>query len=231
MAGPISGILSDKFGSRQFASGGMFVAAISFGLLELLPVNFSYLEFGPLLFLNGLAMGAFAAPNRAGVMNSLPKQHRGVGSGMNSTFQNSGQVLSIGIFFTLLIIGLSSTLSSSLFHGLIVVGVPAAAAKKASGLPPVSTLFASFLGYNPVQHLLGPKVFSSLAPSAKHIIAGRRFFPNLISGAFKNGLHAACDFAVIACLLASGTSWLRGGKFIYDESKPTALAEGTLVET
>lgn len=217
VAGPISGILSDKFGSRQFASGGMFVAAISFGLLELLPVNFNYMEFGPLLFLNGLAMGAFAAPNRAGVMNSLPREHRGVGSGMNSTFQNSGQVLSIGIFFTLLIIGLSSTLSGSLFNGLVSIGVPAAAAKKASGLPPVSTLFASFLGYNPVQHLLGPHIFSSLKPTAKRTISGRSFFPDLISPAFKNGLRAACDFAVVACLLASFTSWLRGGKFVYSD--------------
>ena len=218
VAGPISGYLSDKFGSRQFATGGMLVAALSFGLLELIPVNFSYLEFGPLLFLNGLAMGAFAAPNRAGVMNSLPKQHRGVGSGMNSTFQNSGQVLSVGVFFTLLIVGLSSTLSGSLYQGLTSVGVPALVAKKASGLPPVSTLFASFLGYNPIQHLIGPKVFGSLSHGAKQVLASRTYFPNLISGAFKNGLHAACDFAVIACLFAAGASWMRGGKFVYDES-------------
>jgi MFS family permease len=124
LAGPASGILSDRFGSRPFASGGMIAAAGSFALLELLPVNFSYWAFGLILLLNGLAMGAFAAPNRAGVMNSLPPQHRGVGSGMNTTFQNSGQVLSIGVFFTLMIVGLSAALPTALSRGLAAQGFP-----------------------------------------------------------------------------------------------------------
>ncbi len=162
LAGPISGILSDRFGSRPFATGGMLAAAASFVLLELLPVNFSYAVFAPLLLMNGLAMGAFAAPNRAGVMNSLPAAHRGVGSGMNSTFQNAAQVLSIGIFFTLMIVGLSSTLSTNLFHGLVSQHVPVAAANRVAHLPPVSTLFAAFLGYSPMQHLLGPAVLAHL---------------------------------------------------------------------
>ncbi|MGH8996368.1 MAG: MFS transporter, partial [Acidimicrobiales bacterium] len=136
LAGPISGILSDRFGSRPFATGGMLAAALSFLFLELLPVNFSYAVFAPLLLMNGLAMGAFAAPNRAGVMNSLPAAHRGVGSGMNSTFQNAAQVLSIGIFFTLMIVGLSSTLSTSLYHGLVAQGVPVADASRVAHLPP-----------------------------------------------------------------------------------------------
>ena len=140
----------------------MIAAAGSFALLELLPIDFSYWAFGSLLLLNGLAMGAFAAPNRAGVMNSLPPEHRGVGSGMNSTFQNSAQVLSIGIFFTLMIVGLAAALPSALYHGLVAQGVPAAAAERAAHLPPVSTLFAAFLGYNPIQHLLGASVFQHL---------------------------------------------------------------------
>jgi MFS family permease len=218
IAGPISGILSDRFGSRPFATGGMLAAAGSFALLELLPVNFPYLAFAALLLCNGLAMGAFAAPNRAGVMNSLPAQHRGVGSGMNSTFQNSAQVLSIGIFFTLMIIGLSSTLPGALYHGLISHGVPTAAARRAAGLPPVTTLFAAFLGYSPIQHLLGAPVLQHLSLANRTALNGRGFFPSLISEPFQHGLHAAFDFAVLACLVAAGASWLRGGKYIYSEA-------------
>ena len=218
IAGPISGALSDRFGSRPFATAGMLVAALSFLLLESLPVNFNYYEFGALLLLNGLAMGAFAAPNRAGVMNSLPRQHRGVGSGMNSTFQNSGQVLSIGIFFTLMIVGLSASLPSSLSHGLADIGVPSDVARRVSTLAPVSTLFASFLGYNPLSHLISPDVIASLPPHTQRIMQSREFFPSIISGPFRDGLRAACDAAVIACLLAAGCSWLRGGKFVYAEA-------------
>ena len=222
LAGPVSGFLSDRYGSRPFASGGMIAAAGSFFLLETLPVNFSYLAFGAILLLNGLAMGAFDAPNRAGVMNSLPPQHRGVGSGMNSTFQNSAQVLSIGIFFTLMILGLSATLPTTLFHGLVSHGVPAAAAAKAAHLPPVSTLFAAFLGLSPIQHLLGANVLAHVPASQVAVLTGRSFFPTLISLPFAHGLHEAFDFAIGACLVAACASWLRGGKYHYAEK-----AEGT----
>ena len=144
IAGPVSGLLSDRFGSRPFATGGMLVATGSFVLMEQLPINFPYWQFALLLFLNGLAMGAFASPNRAGVMNSLPPQHRGAGSGMNSTFQNSAQVLSIGIFFTLVIVGLSATLPQALSHGLVSEGVSQAGGgpggRPAAGLHPVRRL-------------------------------------------------------------------------------------------
>jgi MFS family permease len=230
IAGPISGFLSDRFGSRPFATGGMLAAALSFGLLELLPVNFPFPAFAALLLLNGLAMGAFAAPNRAGVMNSLPPQHRGVGAGMNSTFQNSAQVLSIGIFFTLMIVGLSGTLPSALFHGLTAHGVPPADARRAADLPPVSTLFAAFLGYSPVEHLVGAPVLAHLSASNRALLNGRSFFPSLISKPFKSGLHAAFDFAVLACLVAAGASWLRGGKYIYSEEPSSPLPADGAVE-
>ena len=220
IAGPVSGFLSDRFGSRPFATGGMIVAAVSFFLLELLPINFSYVDFAPILLLNGLAMGAFASPNRAGVMNSLPLQHRGVGAGMTSTFQNSAQVLSVGVFFTLIIVGLSARLPSTLFHGLVAHGVPPAAAEAAAHLPPVSTLFAAFLGYNPVEHLVGSSVLAHLPARQAAILTGRHFFPSLISGPFSDGLHAAFDFSIAACLLAAGMSWLRGGKYHYSEDHP-----------
>ena len=212
VAGPLCGFLSDRYGSRPFTVGGMLGAAASFLLLQFLPANFSYPVFGALLFLNGLSMGAFSAPNRVSVMNSLPAEHRGVGSGMNSTFQNSGQVISIGIFFTLMIIGLSRTLPHALFVGLTNQGVAAATAQHISTLPPVTTLFASFLGYNPMVHLLGHHVLTSLAPSARATVIGRTFFPKIIQKAFVSGLHPALDFATIVCVLAAATSWLRGGR-------------------
>jgi hypothetical protein len=136
---------------------------------------------------------------------------------MNSTFQNAAQVLSIGIFFTLMIIGLASTLPAALSSGLIAHGVPAAAAQRASHLPPVSTLFAAFLGYSPIQHLLGSGVLAHVSPGQHAVLTGRSFFPNLISTSFSNGLHAAFDFAIAACLVAAGASWLRGGKYVYRE--------------
>jgi MFS family permease len=220
LAGPISGYLSDRYGSRPFASGGMLVAAGSFGLLELLPVDFSYPAFGLILLLNGLAMGAFAAPTRTGVMNSLPPEHRGVGSGMNSTFQNAAQVLSIGIFFTLIIVGLSASLPATLYHGLVAHGVPPSVADRAAHLPPVSTLFAAFLGLNPVQQLVGPAVLAHLPAHQAAVSTGRSFFPALISAPFANGLHAAFDFAIGACLVAAGMPWLRGGKYHYQATEP-----------
>jgi MFS family permease len=211
VAGPLSGILSDRFGARPFATGGMLATAACFGLMEFLPINFSYGWFAVLLFLTGLSMSAFGSPNRAAVMNSLPAADRGAGSGMNTTFQNSAQVLSIGIFFTLMIAGLSSSLPGSMYHGLIAHGVSAADATKVSQLPPVSTLFAAFLGYNPVQHLVGAQVLSQLPAAQAATLTGRSFFPSLITAPFRAGLHAALDFAILASILAAIASWTRGG--------------------
>ena len=225
IAGPISGILSDHYGARPFATGGMIAAALSFGLLELLPADFGYPGFAALLLMNGLAMGLFASPNRAGIMNSLPNTQRGAGSGMTATFQNSAMVLSIGIFFTLIITGLASSLPSALHHGLTTQGVPAAAAAKISHLPPTGALFAAFLGYNPVKTLLGP-VLVHMAPAKVSYLTGRTFFSSLISQPFMSGLHEAFDFAVIACLIAAVASWLRGGKFHYQDAvEPTQAAQ------
>src|SRR5271166_1132318 len=147
IAGPVAGVLSDRFGSREFATAGMLGTALAFVLFLLLPVNFSYPEFALILFFAGISSGCFVAPNRAAVMNSLPAADRGAGAGMNTTFQNSAQVLSIGIFFSLIIVGLSSALHITLLHGLTRQGVPVPVATGVSHLPPVSTLFAAFLGY------------------------------------------------------------------------------------
>jgi MFS family permease len=217
VAGPTSGYLSDRFGARPFATGGMLGAAASFGLLLLLPVDFRYPSFAVVLFLLGVSMGLFASPNRAAVMNSLPRGDRGAGGAMNQTFQNSAQVISIGIFFTLMIVGLAATLPQAMSSGLEAYGVPAATAQHVAHLPPVSILFAAFLGYNPIQHLLGPHALAALSASDRATVTGHSFFPHLISAPFRSGLHEAFAFAIIACLIAALASLMRGRRFEYDE--------------
>jgi MFS family permease len=228
IAGPVSGMLSDRFGARPFATAGMVAAAAAFLLLELLPVNFSYFVFAPLLLMMGLSNGLFMSPNRAAVMNSLPAEHRGAGSGMMSTFQNSAQVLSIGIFFSLMIVGLASSLPNSLFHGLVAQGVSSADASRVSHLPPVATLFAAFLGYNPMQHLLGPSVLAHIPAANAATLQGRSFFPHLISAPFRQGLRTAFDFAIVASLIAAAASWFRGRRHVQHE-KTTRGADGLQV--
>jgi MFS family permease len=210
LAGPASGILSDRLGSRPFAVGGMLGTALGFGLLLALPIDFPYPLFAAILLLIGISMGAFGSPNRASVMNSLPAGDRGAGGGMMATFQNSAQVLSIGIFFTLMIVGLAASLPHSLADGLAAQGVPAADAHRVAGLPPISTLFAAFLGYNPMEHLLGPSVLHQLPTDHAAVLTGRGFFPNLIAAPFRDGLHAAFAFAIAASLVAAAASWARG---------------------
>jgi MFS family permease len=219
VAGPTSGWLSDRFGARTFATGGMLVAAGSFVWLWTLPVNFSYWGFALALLINGLGMGLFAAPNRTGIMNSLPAHQRGVGAGMATVFSNSAMVLSIGIFFSLMITGLASSLPHHLMHGLTSNGVPHDAAARVAQLPPVGVLFASLLGYNPIQSLLGPQVLGALPPATVQHLTGHQFFPALISPSFSDGLGVAFSFAIAACVIAAIASAFRGGKYIHNDQE------------
>jgi MFS family permease len=216
LAGPLSGYLSDRFGARPFAVGGMLLATASFVLLQLLPIDFPYVLFALLILLNGMAMGIFVSPNRAAVMNSLPPEQRGQGAGMGATMMNGAMVLSIGVFFTLIIVGLSSSLPGTLYHGLVAHGVPAAVARRLSHLPPTSSVFAAFLGYNPIRQLLGATGVLAHLPHAQAVyLTGRSFFPKLIATPFRSGLHVALDFAAAACLIAAGAGWLIGTDYHY----------------
>jgi len=226
LAGPVSGFLSDRYGPRPFAVAGMLVAALSFALLEVLPIDFSYVWFGLLLLAVGLSMGLFTSPNRAAVMNSLPPNQRGQGAGMATTSMNAAMVLSIGIFFTLIIVGLASHLPAALYQGLIAHGVPSASAHKVANLPPTSSVFAAFLGYNPIQSLLGPSGVLAKLPHAQSVfLTGRSFFPSLIAGPFSHGLHEALDFAVAACLVAAGASALMGRQYFDQAPIDTAALD------
>jgi MFS family permease len=209
LAAPAAGFLSDKVGTRWFAAFGLLITAVTFVLLIILPVNFNYWPFAGILVLNGLGMGLFAAPNRAEVMNSLPGNARGSGAGMMTTFQNSAMVLSIGIFFSLIIAGLSRNLPSAMSSGLAAHGVPAGQADQLAHLPAVAVLFAAFLGYNPIQQLLGNHL-GSISPNQAHFLTGRSFFPHLISAPFADGLTVAFIFAIVACVIGAVASFLCG---------------------
>jgi MFS family permease len=227
-SGPTSGILSDRFGARPFATGGLVVSGIAFLLLNLLPINFPYLGFALLILVWSLGAGMFFSPNQAAVMNSLPPEQRGVGAGMLTTFQNAANVLSMGAFFTVITLGLASSLPSHLYSGLVAQGVPAGAAHAVSALPPIGTLFAAFLGYNAVQIELGHTGALASLPHAKAAyLTGRQFFPRLISSPFAHGLHLALYFAAAVTLLAAVASVMRGRRYVHvRESLSEEVAEG-----
>ncbi len=228
VAGPLFGRLSDKYGARYFATGGMVLCAISFGLMIMLPVNFPYPVFALLILLNGLAMGMFTAPNIAAIMNSVPARHRGVSSGMRATLINAGMPLSIAIFFSLMVLGMNTSLPSTMYAGLTQQGMPSAIAQRLADAPPITYLFAAFLGYNPLGTLIPAQVLNGLPTAQAAAITSRTFFPQLISGAFDNGLVKVLIFSVVMCLIAAGASWLRGGKYVYREEGDYG-AETTLV--
>jgi MFS family permease len=220
VAGPVAGRLSDRYGARPFATGGLLVAACCFAGLMLLPVDFPYPVFALLIFGNGIGSGLFAAPNTAAIMSSVPAHDRGAASGMRSTFQNSGMSLSIGIFFSLMIAGLANTLPRALIPGLTAQGVPLAQATAIGHLPPVSTVFAAMLGYNPVQNLLAPTGLLRTLPAANvTALTGKEFFPHLIAAPFHHGLTIVFTAAALMAVCGAAVSWLRGKK------KTTAAAE------
>ncbi|GII57347.1 MFS transporter [Planotetraspora thailandica] len=211
LAGPVSGYLSDRFGSRGLATWGSILFAATFVGLILLPTDFSYWSFAVLIALNGVASGMFGSPNSSSIMGSVPARQRGAASGMRSTFQNSGTALSIGVFFALMIAGLASSLPDALNTGLQQHGVSAAVAHQVAGLPPVATLFAAQLGINPIQHLLQPTgALSSLSAGQVADLTGRQFFPHLISSAFHDGLVVVFAVGAALALLAALASALRG---------------------
>ena len=217
IAGPVSGWLSDRHGARPFATGGMVVAAVSFLLLMALPADFAFPVFAVLLLLNGVGMGLFAAPNTTGIMNSVPARQRGAASGMRATFQNTGMVLSIGVFFSLMILGLSATLPSTMSKGLEANGVAPVTAEKIAHLPPVGSLFAAFLGYNPMEKLLGSQSAAGVNDAQWKNITGKTFFPHLIANPFMHGLRIALSASLVMCLIAAWASWMRGGKYVHEE--------------
>jgi len=217
LMGPMSGWLSDRFGARVFSTAGMLIQVICFLLLTFLPANFNYIVFAALIFFLGVGQGMFAAPNTSSVMSSVPADQRGAASGMRATFQNGASLVSIGVFFSIITLGLAATLPSTLFRGLTQAGVPTAVAHKIASLPPTSALFAAFLGYNPMATLLPANVLHALPATNQANLLGKSFFPNLISTPFMDGLHAVFYLSATLCLIAAIASLLRGKRVIADD--------------
>jgi MFS family permease len=227
IAGPLSGYLSDRFGARLFSSTGLALVAAAFVGLLLLPVDFAYPEFAALLLLSGVGQGMFSAPNTSAIMGSVPPEQRGAASGMRATFQNSGTALSIGLSFSLMISGLAASLPHSLTAGLQGQGVPAETAGQVAALPPVSTLFATFLGDNPIGHLLGPSgVLPTLPAHDVRTLTGTRFFPELVSGPFHHGLVVVFTAATLMALVAALASVLRGRHHRAGPGRPAGSMKG-----
>jgi MFS family permease len=198
--------------------------AITFVALLLIPVNFPYWLFAIITFLNGIGSGMFAAPNRTAIMNSVPANQRGAASGMTGSLQNAGNSLSIGIFFSLMIAGLASTLPSALRIGLTTHGVSSAVANQVAATPPVGSLFAAFLGYNPIASILGPTgVLKTLSPENIAALTGKTFFPQLISDPFHSGLVIVFITAAIMSIIGAIASLFMGGKFVHTDTAPVSI--------
>ncbi len=214
--GPLSGWLSDRYGSRGLSTAGLLVLVAGFLLLAELPANFPYLPFMFILVFMGLGMGLFTSPNMSAVMNSVPAEYRGVASGMRATIQNAGALVSMSLFFSVVIIGLAGKLPSALYSGLLAAGIPSAAAGHASGLPPTGALFAAFLGYNPMQQLLSPAVLANLPPASRSLVLGKEFFPSLMAPAFMGSMRWTFYGAAGMSLVGAVVSFLRGKTFIHE---------------
>lgn len=213
VAGPIAGSLSDRFGARPFTVGGMLLMAVSFIALLMIPVNFDYRVFAVLIFLNGLGGGIFTAPNTAAIMSSVPASQRGAASGVRATFFNAGSSLSIGIFFSLMIVGLAQTLPGALSTGLVAQGVPPSVAHDIANLPPVGSLFAAFLGYNPMAELLAPSGALGQMGVNAEVLTGKTFFPELITGPFHAGLVVVFGAAAVMMLVGALASMFNPGRY------------------
>ena len=224
--GPLSGAISDRVGAKGLATSGLGVTAVAFWLLTRLPADFHYWVFAGMLLLMGVGMGMFAAPNSTAIMNSLPAEHRGAGSGMQATFQNAATMLSMGIFFTIVILGLAGSLPEVLGSGLAAAGLPVAAARQIASLPPTAALFAAFLGYNPLGTMLPSAVLGAMPAAARAHLLSLHFFPHLIAPAFMRGLRAAFDISIGLSVLAAVVSAFRGQRYIHgsEEAAPTAGA-------
>ncbi len=220
-AGPLSGRLSDRYGPRPFATAGMVLSAASYLLMMAFPPNFAYAPFAVVMAISGAAMGLFAAPNTASIMNAVPARERGAASGMRVTFANAGMPLSMGLFFTLMVVGLNAEVPQTMSRALVAHGVPAASASALAHVPPLGYLFASFLGYNPLKSLLGPHVLAQLPAHDVATITSRAFFPQIIGGPFKHGLVLILTFAAVMSLVAALASALRGQRFVHEEAGST----------
>jgi MFS family permease len=215
VAGPLSGFLSDRHGARILSTSGLSVFALSFLGLLFVPTNFAYWVFALLVFANGVGGGMFSAPNQAAVMNSVPPEQRGGAAGIQAALMNTGMVLSIGVFFSLMIVGLTKTLPSAMYKGLTTHGIAAGQATTVAHTPVVGSLFSSFLGFNPLKSLLGSQSSSHVTLAQWTTLTGKHFFPSLLQSPFHHGLVIVFSVAIAISLIGALFSAFRGERYIH----------------
>jgi MFS family permease len=219
--GPISGILSDKYGSRWIATAGMVLMTVAFLGIAALPVDFDYLQFAIALFVMGVGNGMFAAPNTASIMNSVPPEERGVASGMRSTLQNTAQTASMGLFFTIVIVSLTSKFPAALATSLSSIGA-SSLLQAFSAIPPTGALFAAFLGYNPVTSILGSMpsaIVASIPQGTIDVLTGSTWFPSTLAQSLMASLRLSFLIGAALCAVAAVLSAMRGERYVNEASE------------
>jgi MFS family permease len=219
--GPISGVLSDRYGPRWIATIGMIISTISFLLLVVLPYNFDYIEFALVLFMMGVGGGMFGSPNSSSIMNSVPPQDRGVASGMMFTIMNTSFTVSMAIFFTIVIVGITQRFPEAMTTSLASIG----AVKLAPiliNIPPTGALFSAFLGYNPVNAILSvlpPAIVAAIPKTTLNTLTGTTWFPSTLANAFIPSLRISFIIGAVFCAIAAILSALRGEKYIHEHEE------------
>jgi MFS family permease len=222
VAGPLSGFLSDRHGARILSTAGLSVFGLSFLGLLFVPTNFSYWVFALLVFANGVGGGMFSAPNQAAVMNSVPPEQRGGAAGIQAALMNTGMVLSIGVFFSLMIVGLTKTLPAAMYKGLTTHGIAAGQATTVAHTPVVGSLFSSFLGFNPLKTLLVSRSASHVTLAKWTALTGKHFFPSLLQSPFHHGLIIVFSAAIAISVIGALFSAFRGERYIH---QPATVSE------
>jgi MFS family permease len=210
VCGPLGGWLSDRYGSRVLATGGILIAGLAAALMMTLPANFNLGWFAAYLALMGAGMGFFSAPNTSQIMGAVPEAHRGSASGMRAMVLNAGMTASQAIFFTIVIASLAHNLGPALQGGASQAGLPLALAHGIASLPPGGAIFAAMLGYDPISHLISASSLASLSPAIAARVSDPHFFAGLLAQPFVDGIRVALLVCVAMCVLAGLTSALRG---------------------
>lgn len=216
--GPISGHMSDKYGPRWISTTGMIINTMAFLILASLPYNFDYWVFAIALFTMGIGSGMFGSPNTASIMNSVPAQDRGVASGMQYTIMNTAFTISMGIFFTIVIVGISQRFPEEITSSFTSIGA-SQLAPLFNQIPPTGALFSAFLGYNPVGTMLQSLPQQTINMIPQQIITtitGTTWFPKTLANAFMPSLQMAFYIGAVMSAIAAIFSAFRGEKFIND---------------
>lgn len=205
--GPVSGYLSDRYGSKWFTVLGLSISTISFALLAILPYDFNYAEFVIIIFLMGAGMGLFTSPNTADIMAAVPPDKRGVASGIRATLMNVASTASLALYFTIVLTGMVVMYPVYATKELNALGLPSSVVNFIASLPATAALFAAFLGYDPFS-----LVANKLPPALFHEVDKPSVFVNAIAPSFTYGLKEAIYISIILLIVATVVSAIRTGE-------------------